>query len=109
MENTITLTLSDSQVSRLLDIQEFDKTKWQEAIDHCFELGLSARENSIKATKKRQAADKLADNLDKFNQHIKMFPADAKDPAKLMTLMQAFGLTPIAPAVIEAKSEEKTA
>lgn len=90
--NVITITLSDSQVTRLLDIQEFDKTKWQETCDHAFELGLSARENSIKATRKRKAADELASNVQKFNDFMKLSPETAKDPAKLLKVMQSFGL-----------------
>lgn len=92
MQNEVSLSLTESQLSRLLDVQEFDKTKWQEACDHIFELGLSARENSIKATRKRKQAEELAKNVDAFNQFLKMSPETAQDPIKLLSVMQKFGL-----------------
>lgn len=94
MEGTqeIVITISDEQFVRLMDVQENDKVKQDECALHIFELGLSARENSIKATNKRKSQEQLAKNLDAFNKFLKLAPETVQDSAKLLKVMQSFGL-----------------
>lgn len=107
--NNVTIVISESQLTRLLDVQDFDKTKWDETCEHIFELGLSARENSIKATKKRNAQQKLADNIEAFNKYLAMTPELRNDPAKLLEVMQRFDLGLNALASEISSKKEKAA
>lgn len=88
----VIVRLSDKQFTRLLDVQEYDKQNQDEAIEHILELGLSARENSIAATKKRKSQEKLAANIEAFNKFLALSPETAKDPVKLLSVMQSFGI-----------------
>jgi hypothetical protein len=88
----VIVRLSDKQFTRLLDVQEYDKQTQDEAIGHILELGLSARENSIAATKKRKSQEKLAANLEAFNKFLALAPDTVNDPAKLLKVMQSFGI-----------------
>lgn len=88
----VIVVLSDAQLTRLMDIQEFDKEKQDEAIAHCVELGISARENSIKATRKRLVESELSKGLELFNKHLARNPALAANPVELLKVMQSFGI-----------------
>ena len=57
MTNTFTLNLTDEQYTSILNIGEYDKQKDSEVIEHVVALGISARENSIKASRKREALE----------------------------------------------------
>lgn len=66
----VTIDLNDAQETRVLNVQENDRTKTDETIAYIFELGLKARENSIRATNQRKVADAKAQQLDNFNKFV---------------------------------------
>lgn len=88
--------LTDADKTRVLDVAQFDKMKTDEACEHLFALGLSARENSIRATRKRQDAERLLTATAKLQDYLRVHPEDASEPAKLIAAMRAFGLAPLA-------------
>ena len=69
-KQTVSVDLTDKEFSRLLDCQEYDGKKIGEYAVYIFMLGVSARENSIKATRQRKLAEEKAGRLDKFNAFI---------------------------------------
>lgn len=92
------LTLTDEQMTRLLDIQDNDKESQGDAVSHIFALGLSARENSIKATRKRKDAEKAADAQNALAKLIALDPTILTDASKLSGIMQKLGIVPAVPA-----------
>jgi hypothetical protein len=81
---------------RVLNVQEFDKERENECTEHLFLLGLSARENSIKATRKRNAAEKLLEATNKFSDYLRINPEVASDPVRMIAAMRNYGLAPAA-------------
>jgi hypothetical protein len=70
MPMKIEIELNDAQETRLLNVQDSDGGKFDAVVSHVFELGLRARENSIKASNARKLADEKAAKLDKFNTFV---------------------------------------
>ena len=73
--NTLQVIITDEELTRLLDVQEADKEKWDAVCYHIFQLGLSARENSIKATKERNTQKEHAAARHKIASYMRINPA----------------------------------
>jgi hypothetical protein len=76
--NTIQIIITDEELTRLLDVQESDGTKWDATTYHLFQLGLGARENSIKATLKRKSAEEQQLAKEKIASFLRINPALAQ-------------------------------
>ena len=74
-QNIAHVLLTDEQLTRLLDVQEADRAKWDETIEHIFELGLSARENSIKAANANRARKAQAEAQEGIAHMLRVNPA----------------------------------
>ncbi len=90
--NPLSLNVNDELMTRLLDIQQNDGGKIDEVVLHVFELGVSARENSIKAQQKRKQEEAKAKAFDALNQLLALNPSIAAQPEELMAAMQRLGI-----------------
>ena len=92
--NVVTITLTDAQLTRLLNIQETGKSKWNETCEHAFELGMRSREHSIAAQAKRKSSEELVANTARFNTWLLANPKQAANPEMLVAMMRAFLVVP---------------
>ena len=96
--NTLNFNITDELMTKVLDIQESEGLKFDEAIDHIFAKGVTYCENVIAQRAKRATADNSAKAVAQLNLALAKDPSIATDPVRFADLCIALGVVKVAKA-----------